>query len=617
MGRKLSTMKTLRIWIPLVALCLCAIVAAQSLEDEFPRAQQLFAKAQRLMRERNYPAAIDAYQELVSGYKYSEYRDLYHYGLARAYYLAGDIRRCSETLATFHSLHPNSNLRSYAYHLMANCAYRNQQLEYAVLLYSQAYRMTDDARLRSLAERSIFAAVEHGFLPSDSTLTALPATLVCPVKSRISFLMTGYWSAEKIDSFLADCPATVVQPEETTGITDDSRNSDAIVVAAMLPLSGAYAKYGQAVLDGAILAGEQAQRANVPLELRVYDTKADHLVAARIARHVMADQVDVIIGPLLSNIAATAAAALAPSRIPVIVPVASGAGFTDLSPDCYQLSPNLVTIGKGMAQYAIGHRGMTTLAVIAPATLDESTMADAFLDEARRLGARIIAVEKFRATDTDFGPYIKDIKRAILGPDADSTFYVTLDGDTLRGGEEPVSFDGLFLPCTEQQLFLLLPQLNFYRVNASYLGTSDWDTPKVIKLGEKVLGDAVFYSFNGAMEASPAFDAFAAAFDTKYGAQPDRLAALGYDALTIIADAHNFGRTGPGDISAHIHALTGYTGAAGNITLGRMRTNLELPLFTLRDERVQPLVKSPVVEEPLEDITPPDSIGTQYIEYEW
>jgi ABC-type branched-subunit amino acid transport system substrate-binding protein len=584
--------------------------AQQALPDEFPRAQSLFAKAQRLMREKDYPAAIDAYDELVKGFKYSQYRDIYNYALARAYYLSGDYGHAATALSNYHSLFPNSSLTPYAYHLMANCAYRGGQLESAFRLYARAYRSAHDNHLRDLSRRSLLAAVEAGYFPPDSVLSEAPRDLECPIRARMAFLITGYWSREQIDSFMIDCPEE--SPAEEKPPLPESGSA---VVGLMLPLSGAFAKYGEAILDGAMLAAEMLKREGFRLELLVYDTKSDHITAAREAQALAKAQVDLVIGPLLSNIAATAAAVLSAHHIPLLVPAASQAGFTDLSPLCFQMSPNMVAIGRGMAQYAARHRGMTTMAVITPTTIDETTIAESFVTEAKRLGVDIIAVEKFRPGETDFGPYIRDIKEAILGPIEDSTFYVTLEGDTLKPGEMPVTFDGIFIPATEKQLFLMLPQLNFYRVDASYLGTDEWNTEKVLKLGEKVLRDAVFYSSRAAMHHSAKYEKFATAYDAKYGSEPDRLAAIGYDAVSMLADAMREGRQGPGDIAGYLRLLDGYEGASGRITFGTGRSNLELPLFTLKEGLVRPLVERPPVEEPP---TPPSrSVGVEVIKYDW
>lgn len=598
--------------LTLIAILICPLAAAQTLPNEYPRAQSLFARAQRLMLEKDYPSAITAYYELVTGFKNSQYRDIYNYALARAYYLSGNFKNGAQTLSSFYALFPGSQLRPYAYHLQANCEYRLAQLESAFRGYLKAFETSGDDHLRSISMQSILAVVDGGYVPPDSLLTLVPGDLLCQVKVRIAHLMAPYWDKDRTDNFMSGCSKSL--PKKDRKPTSTERT---LTAGLILPLTGPFAKYGQPILDGAMLAAAMLRTDGINIELLAYDTRADNITAAREATALAEADVNLIIGPLMSNVAATVTAVLSCRSIPIIVPAATQAGFTELSPTCFQISANMQTIGRGMAQYAVKHRGMTTLAVITPTTFDEMTMGEAFAAEAKRLGARILAVEKFRPNETDFGPYINDIKEALFGPPPDSAFYITLDGDTLKPGEMPVSFDGLFAPATEQQLYLLLPQLNFYRVTTSYLGADEWNTSKVLKLGEKVLKDAVFYSSEGAMYHSEAYDKLAAAYDSQFAAEPSRLVAVGYDAVNMLADAYRAGRHAPGDLTEYLNSLNGYKGASGQVTFGRGRTNLELPLFTLREGQVRPLIERPVVEESPEAETPPDSGAVEYIKYDY
>lgn len=594
--------------IAIIGVLLWPTARSQTLPDQFEGARKLYAEALQQMHDKNYPAAVESFRELATTYKNSQYRDIYNYSLARACYYAGDYDQALQVLASFDALFPNSYLLPYSHLLRANCDYRLARLEDAFTEYLQAHKHADDRRLRELTKQSILAMVEAGYIPPDTILTRIPSDLVCLVRGQVAYIMADRWGDEKTAEFLSGCPAFSAGKNKPP-----KRIKGRALIGVMLPLSGPYAKYGQSILDGAMLADELLKESGLPIDLLVYDTRADNIIAAREALLLADAEVDLIIGPLLSNVAATVSATTSCAHIPLLVPVATEAGFSELSPGCFQISTNVETIGRGMAQYAVKHRGMTTLAAICPATIDEMTMADAFADEARRLGAHVLAVERFRPGETDFGPYINDIKQAILGPPKDSVFYITLEGDTLKEGEAPVSFDGLFIPATEDQLFLLLPQLEFYRVTTSYLGTDEWNTGKVLKLGEKILKDAVFYSSRAAMQQAAGYDKFAAAYDARHGAEPDRLAAVGYDAVNLMADAYRAGMKTREEIVTYLSALEGYGGASGKITFGRDRTNLQLPLFTLRDGQVRPIVEQATVEESPaaegEDIVP-DSVET-------
>lgn len=601
-------MKRLTILI-IAGLLVCAFGATAWAKGDDP-AGTLFGKAQKLMRDKDYPATIEICEELLATYRDDPRRDVYLYALARAHYFSGNFSQARKSLTALRAESPASTLLPASYYLEANCVYRLAREEDAFLLYLKAYETATDSRLKELSRKALFAAIDAGYFPPDSILHQVPTDIQCPIKGRMARLVTAKRSREQIEAFLAGCPEDLSDLDAIA-----TPGGEHLSLGIMLPLSGSYARYGQAILDGAMLAMEELKAAQTPVELLAYDSRADHVAAAREVQALAENGVDLIIGPLLSDVAATAAATANCLRMPLLVPVASQAGFADLTPYCFQMSPNLVTIGRGMAQYAVTRRGLTRLAVITAASVDELTMADAFTAEATRLGAKIVAVEKFRLGETDFGPYIRDLKSILLKTAADSTVYVSLAGDTLSLDETPVSIDGIFIPANEDELYLLLPQLNFYQVRTICLGTDSWDTDKVLKLGEGVLGRSVFFSGKAAMRDSRNFSDFASLFTAKSGNAPDQLAALGYDAVQVAAAAFRQGKINPDYLAEFLSTLKGYEGVSGRFTFGRGRSNLELPLFTFQNGRVIPEGERLEVEE-APTTTPVDSTATEYFKFE-
>jgi branched-chain amino acid transport system substrate-binding protein len=595
-----------------VAVLFGTAVQAQSLEGEYPRAESLFVHGQQLLEQKDFAGAVDAFRELVSGFKNSRYRDLYNYSLARAYYFAGDFAEAAVIAQEYPVLFPSSGLNPYARYLLGNARYRQGQIADAFTAWCETYRTADKDRLRDLAGQSLVSQIDAGFFPDDSLMSQVPGQILCDIKRHAANLMSGRWSNAERKDFLGSCPDRREEP------TRKKKNDQGeLVVGIMLPLSGPYEQFGKAILDGALLAAEHFDKRGAELSILAYDTKADNVLAARQALALTDMHADVIIGPLLSDVSATVAAALSCQKIPLLVPAATQAGFTELSPACFQMTPNLAMIAKGMAQYAVKNRGMSLLAVITPTTPEELMMSDIFANEAERLGATVVAIERFRPDESDFGPYIKDLKESIIGPPADSVFYVTMEGDTLRAGEMPVSLDGIFIPATEDQLHLILPQLDFFRIRASYLGTDHWEKPKVRNLGPGTLKDAVFYSSSGSMRYSPKYDDFAALYDSRYGGQPERLSAVGFDAVNMVRDAVQTGATSAKDITAYLSSLIDFVGASGVISFGASHTNRHLPLFAFDEGKIKPLVNPPRVNETDSISSSLDSIGTQYIKYDY
>jgi branched-chain amino acid transport system substrate-binding protein len=208
-------------------------------------------------------------------------------------------------------------------------------------------------------------------------------------------------------------------------------------------------------------------------------------------------------------------------------------------------------------------------------------MARAFADRFEALGGTIVATEYYRSRDRDFGPYVRDLKAALLGAVPDSAVYISDTGDTLDIEAVPAAIDCLYLPGVADQLRLLLPQIAYYTIDAFYLGSDGWGNDALYRLSDNVTRRAVFPSPFLEQERSQEYVRFATQYDNRYGAPPERLACLGYDALRVLTSAVQAGADTKEAMIAWLARVNGYRGAAGPITFGENRENIELPMYQL------------------------------------
>jgi len=212
-------------------------------------------------------------------------------------------------------------------------------------------------------------------------------------------------------------------------------------------------------------------------------------------------------------------------------------------------------------------------------------MTRAFVEHFEKLGGTVVAVEYYRPRDTDFGIYIRDIKAILMGEVADSTFFINPDGDTLDLDVVPTRIDCLFLPGDAQQLRQLLPQIHFYNLSGAYLGSDGWGDNAVYKLGDDITKGAVFSSPFLEGKRSEQFLRLATAYDKRYGTSPQRLSALGFDAVNLALLAAGRRPGSRDDIVDGLKRISGYEGASGVITFGEYRENVEMPLYRIESER--------------------------------
>jgi branched-chain amino acid transport system substrate-binding protein len=99
-------------------------------------------------------------------------------------------------------------------------------------------------------------------------------------------------------------------------------------------------------------------------------------------------------------------------------------------------------------------------------------------------------------------------------------------------------------------------------------GGDGWDSSKLYEIAQGALDGSFFSNHYTDESPEPKVQAFVKAYKDAYGAVPDALAALAYDAALVAIDAATRAKeiTGPGMRDA-IEATKDFPGVAGVITL--------------------------------------------------
>jgi branched-chain amino acid transport system substrate-binding protein len=240
-----------------------------------------------------------------------------------------------------------------------------------------------------------------------------------------------------------------------------------------------------------------------------------------------------------------------------------------------------------MAEYAANYLQADSAAIITSTATEHLRMSRAFVEKFEKLGGTIVAVEYYRPRDKDFGPQIADIKTELLGEFPDSIYYINPSGDTIELDDIPAHIDCLYLPGNADQIKLLVPQIGFYNLNAAYLGSDGWGDERILRLGDNVTKQAVFPSPFLKNENSETNLKFSAAYDIRYGRRPDRLAALGFDALKLIGEAIRKSGNNRRKLVEYLSKASEFRGASGIISFGQSRENIEMPLYRIENGRAR------------------------------
>jgi ABC-type branched-subunit amino acid transport system substrate-binding protein len=310
-------------------------------------------------------------------------------------------------------------------------------------------------------------------------------------------------------------------------------------VALLVPLSGANAELGQALLDAAQLALFESGGDRLILVPR--DTGGNAAGAAAAARAVIGDGARLILGPLLAP------------EVEAVKPVAQEAHINVIafSTVTSLAGGNIYLMGflpRQEVAREVGYareRGLARFAALAPNSPYGHLMADALREAASGSGGSVIKVEFFDPRSGDVSPVIQ---RLLPG-----------GGAELPPASPPaVSFDALLLPEGGAQLRLIAAQVRTAGAPGKpvqLLGSGLWDTPDIGSDSALV---------GGWFAASPpeARQDFERRFSATYGHNPPRLASLGYDAAALAAVLAG-GQAGEPFSQQAILNPSGFTGVDG------------------------------------------------------
>jgi len=283
-------------------------------------------------------------------------------------------------------------------------------------------------------------------------------------------------------------------------------------VALLVPLSGANAELGQAMLDAAELALFEASDDRLTLLPR--DTGGTAEGAANAARAVVGEGARLILGPLL----AAEVQAVKPLARDAHLNIIAFSTVTELA------GGNTFLIGFLPRQEVVREvgqardRGVTRFAALAPDSPYGHLMADALRDVASASGATTTRVEFYDPRAGDTAPAVQ---RLMPGGAAAA--------GVAAAAVAPLSFDALLLPEGGARLKQLAREVKAAEADAKpvqLLGSGLWDVPDIGT--EPALAGGWF-----AAAPPEARRVFAQHFQAVYGRDPPRLASLGYDAAAL------------------------------------------------------------------------------------
>lgn len=250
---------------------------------------------------------------------------------------------------------------------------------------------------------------------------------------------------------------------------------------------------------------------------------------------------------LLGEVASSRSLAMAPIaqqyQVPMVSPSSTNPKVTEQGDYIFRVCFIDPFQGSVMAKFALENLGLKKVAILRDVKNDYSVgLADFFTMTFKNGGGTIIVDQSYSAGDIDFKSQLTSIR-----------------------SENP---EAIFVPGYYTEVGLIARQAKELGINAPLMGGDGWDSPKLKEIGGDSINGSYFSNHYSSEDMSPQVQDFISKYKEAYGEIPDGLAAMGYDAAKVLADAMTRATslTGP-DIRATLAATKDYAGVTGNITI--------------------------------------------------
>jgi len=294
---------------------------------------------------------------------------------------------------------------------------------------------------------------------------------------------------------------------------------ETIKIAILAPLSGDVATFGESTRDGILLAIEEwNDKGGIDgkkIEYVIEDSQCNAEAAVSAANKVIEqDGVKFIIGEVCSSASIPVSEIVTARNVFQISPTSTNPSVTlnedgSTKPTVFRACFIDPFQGKVAAKFALDNLGAQTAAVF----LDQGNdyvrgLAEVFIAEFEAGGGRVVVKETYTGEDRDFSAIVTKAKDA--NPDV------------------------LYLPDYYSTVNLIAAQAKERGVTAALLGGDGWDS---VDLDREALDGGYHTNHFSAQDTRPIVQEFVSKYTAKFGAAPDALAALAYDAANILFQA--------------------------------------------------------------------------------
>ena len=238
------------------------------------------------------------------------------------------------------------------------------------------------------------------------------------------------------------------------GAKESAEEAKVMKLGGIGPLTGPLAIYGVTSTNGSKLAFEEINKnggiLGKQVEYIVLDEKGDSTEAVTAYNKLVDEGVVALIGDITSKPSLAVAEVAAQDNLPMITPTGTQFNITEAGPNVFRVCFTDPYQGVVLANFAKNNLNAETAAVVVNNSSDYSDgVAKAFVEQAEKLGLKVVAKEGYSDGDKDFRAQLTKIL--------------------------PTNPDVLVVPDYYEQVALITTQAREVGIKATFVGPDGWD----------------------------------------------------------------------------------------------------------------------------------------------
>jgi ABC-type branched-subunit amino acid transport system substrate-binding protein/predicted negative regulator of RcsB-dependent stress response len=323
------------------------------------------------------------------------------------------------------------------------------------------------------------------------------------------------------------------------------------LIAAVLPLSGKLASFGESALQGIQLALKQFKEAlpGAPVGLVVRDDDPSPQAQKDLKDWLYDYKPLGIVGPLLSKDVSRVAPLAEKGGWALITPGASSSSLPFMGETVFRNATTPYSQCHQLTEYAVQTLNLERFAIFSPSDASGEKWKGCLSQEVTQMGGEVVITKTYASDAADFNEQIKELTKR----------HEKKIGE--KGG-----FDALFLPGEARGVGLIIPQLVFHNLkDVLILGTMGWNDPEFLRLVGPYADGAVFIDGFFLESPDPLIQGFVRRYKEQFQTNPDIFAAQAYDAVRLILESMKQGALTRTEVKATIANTKDFPGVSGYI----------------------------------------------------